>query len=296
MAHARAHPHVALGQLCFMDEHTAAGRAHFVDALAIDPDVALDHSVFLREIDWQARRAAYADAHRRYAAGTTARPELAATLRFYEGRACFDGGAWAEAQTCFLEALAGNPAATNTYYYLFLCAFYQGDHDTAERHASAYAGLGAPTFADVVRALAGDKRGEVGAIVKFLADRAFAQKRVAGSRDLNHVIACLKDSADAWNNHAFLCRETGFFPEALESYHHALEKEPDSPQLLNDAAVILQYHLPTPANLGKARTMYERVLQLADTMLADARNTGVVRERAQKAKIDAAANLAALSR
>jgi len=292
----RAHPHIALGQLAFMDQRTAAGRAHFVDALAIDPDASLDHNAFLIEIDWKTRRAAYAEAHRRYAAGTKAQPEKAATLRFHEGRACFDGGSWAEAQKCFEDALAGNPAATNNLYYLFRCAYYQDDHDAAERHAAKLGAISAPAFADMVRALPGDKRGEVGATIDFLAHRAYAGKRVENSRDLNHVVACLKDSADAWNNHAFLCRETGRFPDAWSSYQNALEKEPDSPQLLNDAAVILQYHMTSDENLKKARGMYERAVQLAGKMLADANITGVVRERAEKAKADATLNLAALPR
>jgi tetratricopeptide (TPR) repeat protein len=292
----RAHPHVSLGQLAFLDQRTAEGRAHFVDALAIDPDVSLDHNAFLIEIDWKARRAAYADAHRRYAAGTKAQREKAATLRFHEGRACFDGGSWAEAQKCFEDALAGNPAATNNLYYLFLCAHYQNDHDAAETHAAKLAAIGAPAFADVVRALPGDKRGEVGAIVGFLADRAYACKRVENSRDLNHVVACLKDSADAWNNHAFLCRETGRFPDAWSSYQNALLKEPDSPQLLNDAAVILQYHMTSPENLKKARGMYERAVQLAGKLLADVNTTGALRERIEQAKADATSNLAELPR
>src|SRR6185436_5294068 len=106
----------------------------------------------------------------------------------------------------------------------------------------------------------------------------------------------LKDSADAWNNHAFLCRETGRFPEAWSSYQNALEKEPDSPQLLNDAAVILQYHMTSPENVQKARGMYERAVKLADKMLADASITGAARDRIAQARTDATANLAALPR
>ena len=60
--------------------------------------------------------------------------------------------------------------------------------------------------------------------------------------------------------------------------------------------MVLQYHLPTPANLQQARTMYERALQFADKALADARVSGAERERATKAKADATANLAALPR
>ena len=145
-----------------------------------------------------------------------------------------------------------------------------------------------------MRALPGDQRGEIGAVVQYLADRSYKEGRIEASRDLNHVIACLKDSADAWNNHAFLCRETGRFPEALESYYHAQEKEPDSPQLLNDTAVILHHHLPTPENLAKARLMYERAIQAADRVLADSNTPAAARERAETARRDAKSNLADL--
>ncbi|MEO6595917.1 MAG: tetratricopeptide repeat protein [Planctomycetota bacterium] len=292
----RAHPHVALGQLAFLDRHTAEGRAHFLDALAIDPDVALDHGAFATELDWQGRRDAYAEAVRRYEAGTTAKPEKVATLRFYEGRAWFDGAAWADARRCFEQVVAANANAPNALFYLFLSAYRLGDYDTAERHAATYARLSAPAFADVLRGLSSEHRSEDAAILAFLGDRAFGKARIEASRDLNHVIACLVDSADAWNNHAFLCRETQRFDDAWSSYQNALEKEPDSPQLLNDAAVVLQYHLPSPANLEKARTMYERVLQLADKVLGDSSSDALARERASKAKTDAKANLAALPR
>ncbi len=292
----KPHPHAALGQLAWIDRKFDAARAHFGDALAVDPDAPVDHDGMWSGVDWQTRAAFYETVRKRYAAGTDALPSHAATLEFHEGRARFDGGQWADASALFDRALANNPAATNNHYYLFLCAYHAGEHDRAERHAAAYAAAGAPAFADVMRSLVGDRRAEVAAIVQFLADRAFAQHRVPASRDLNHVIACYKDSADAWNNHAFLCRETGRFDDALASYQHALEKEPDSPQLLNDCAVILQYHLPSEGNVQKARAMYERALQLAARQLADERVQGPERDRAQQAKRDAEANLRALAR
>jgi tetratricopeptide (TPR) repeat protein len=288
----RAFPHVALGRLAMIDQRTEQARQHLADALAIDPDAAIDHGVFDADPDWQRRREAYAAAGRRYAASAAAKPEKRATLHWYEGRALFAGGQWTESRQCFEAALAGNPGAITSHYYLALCSWRLDDHDAAEHHAAAFAASEAKAFADIVRALPGDQRGEIGAIVRYLADRAYKEGRIAQSRDLNHVIACLEDSADAWNNHAFLCRETGRFEDALASYHHAQEKEPDSPQLMNDTAVILHHHLPTPENLAKARLMYERALQAADKVLADGNAPEAARERARKARADAAANLA----
>lgn len=292
----RAHPHVMLARLEAIDKHDEAARKHLLDALAIDPDVAIDHSPFDRELGWQARAEAYAGARAVYERAAGAKPAKAATLRFHEGRARYEGNEWQAAAALFTQALADNPQSTNAHYYAAMCAFQLSDHDAAERHAAAYAATGAAAFADVVRGLQGEARGQVAAIVKFLADRAYQKGRIDHSRDLNHVLAYLLDSADAWNNRALLCRETGRHQDALLAYRRALEKEPDSPQLLNDCAVILQYHMPTPERLVEARSMYERAIALADKELGKTSLPADLRERIATARDDAKKNLAELPR
>ena len=131
-------------------------------------------------------------------------------------------------------------------------------------------------------------------MVRFLGDRAYQQQRIENSRDLNHVTACLKDSADAWNNHAFLCRETGTYQRAFTSYQYAIQREPDSPQLWNDAGVVLHYHLASPENLDRARAMYEQALTLAAALQADPAATEQQRAMAAKAAENARLNIAAL--
>ncbi|MBM3972649.1 MAG: tetratricopeptide repeat protein [Planctomycetes bacterium] len=293
---ARAHPFVALGEIAWLDRKPELARERFADALARDPEIAVDHDALCAGLDWQARAAFYASLRKRYDGVTDREPRKAAALAFQEGRARSDGREWQAARDLFAAALAADPAATNNRYYLFVCAWNLDDHDGAEEHGAAYATESAPRFADVLRGLPADKRSELAAVVQYLGDRAFQKGRVPASRDLNHALACFKDSADAWNNHAFLCRETGRFEDAWSSYQHALEKEPDSPQLLNDAAVVLQYHLASPERLAKARAMYDKAIQLADKQLGDERVTGAARERAQKARQDACANLDALPR
>ncbi|MBL8752421.1 MAG: tetratricopeptide repeat protein [Planctomycetes bacterium] len=292
----RPHPHVMLGQLRWIDKKPDQARAHYADALVLDPDVRIAHDELVAALSIPDRVAFYDAVRRRYEAGKDPQPAKVATLLFHAGRAWFEGAAWREAMEACRRAVQLNPAAANAHWYTFLAAYELGEHDIAEEHAAAYAAAGAAAFADVIRDLHGDRRGATGAIVEFLGNRAFAAKRLDRSRDLNHVVACLKDSADAWNNHAFLCRETGQFQAAWESYLHALEKEPDSPQLLNDGAVVLQYHLPTPEHLAKARTMYERAIQRADLLLADARTTEATRKTAAEAKANAQKNLQELGR
>ncbi len=288
----RAFARMMLGQIAALDRDDAAALEAWGDALAIDPTTRVDHSWITTRTDPATRREFYRRARERHMVRQHADPVKAATLLFYEGLALYSQGNWQPARELFEQSRQQNPAFTNADYYGAMCAWRLGDQDGAELLAASYAAASAVGFADVLRALPPEQRSEVAGIVQFLADRAFGAQRVDRSRDLNHVTACLLDSADAWNNYAFLCRETSRFDDAYAGYEHAIEKEPDSPQLWNDAAVILQYHLPSPANHDKAREMYRHAIELADHTLTDGGSTELARDRAKKARDDAQKNLA----
>jgi tetratricopeptide (TPR) repeat protein len=291
----RAHPHVALSQLAAMDGKDAEAKEHLRDALAIDPDTRVDHALLTAGLDWRARLEFYRRIQERFQDTTKLPENLRAprigSLQFQIGRAQLDGLQFEPARASFREAIANNPGAKNAYYYCFLAAYYLDDYDEAEQQAAEYARASAPGFADVLRALDPQQRVQIADMVRYLGDRAYQQKRIGNSRDLNHVTACLKDSADAWNNHAFLCRETQQYQRAYESYQHAIEKEPASPQLWNDAAVVLHYHQPTEANLLKAQKMYRKAIDLATKVLADRDASEATRQYAQEAQANARANL-----
>jgi len=296
----RAHPHVALSQLASIDGKSEEAKAHLRTALTIDPDVAVDHDMLTAGMSQQQRLAFYQGLRETFTKASTLptamRAKKIATLQFHEGRAQLDGLQFAAARASFRLAMAGDPKAKNAHYYCFLAAYYLKDYDDSEQHAATYARAGAPAFADVLRAVSASDRVQIAEMILFLGNRAYTAKRIENSRDLNHVIACLKDSADAWNNHAYLCRETKQFKSAYSSYQHAIEKEPTSAQLWNDAAVVLQYHLPTAKNLAKARTMYEQSLQLATKTLADKSISEQQRTFAEEAQVNARANIAELDK
>lgn len=296
----RAHPHVSLSKFASLDGKPAEARKHLVDALAIDPETSVDHDLLTKGKDWQQRRDFYRELRTRFEAGNQLPPVVrarkASALQFHEARALLEGLQFGEARQAFQAVQQADPGADNANYYLFLCAYYQKDYDGAENYAAEYARRSAPGFADVLRGLPTDQRVQIAAMVQYLGDRAYQQKRIPNSRDLNHVTACLKDSADAWNNHAFLCRETGKFARAFTSYQYAIQKEPDSPQLWNDGGVVLQYHLATPENLKKARTMYEKAIELAGKVLADPKATAQQKGFAKEAVKNARLNLAELDK
>jgi tetratricopeptide (TPR) repeat protein len=292
----RAHPHLLLAQLALLDGKETIARGHLLDALAIDPDATSDHSLLQNHLDWQAQAATYAALRERYRARSDQRAAKLATLHWYEGRALYAGGEWAAARAQFDLALANNPHAHSAHFYAAFASYRLDDFDAAERHAAAYAADQAVAFAEFLKELAAAERAAVASQLQFLADRAYRANRREAARDLNHVLALLVDSADAWNNRALLCRDTGRFEAALDAYRRAVELEPDSPQLLNDYAVVMQYHLPTPTNLARARDLYQRAVQLADAQLRDANLPPATRERVQQAREHARQNLAALPR
>jgi tetratricopeptide (TPR) repeat protein len=126
------------------------------------------------------------------------------------------------------------------------------------------------------------------------------------ARDLLEVL-CDADpeDADLWNNYAFLCRETAgsyrsagkrfdpavLYERAYAAYERALAIDDTSPRLLNDTALILQYHLHR--DLDRARELYERAVELADEALAGTLDPITAREM-RSARTDARSNLSRL--
>ena len=132
--------------------------------------------------------------------------------------------------------------------------------------------------------------------VAFLAQDAMVKGQHAASRDLNHVLAAIVDRSDAWNNYAFMARESGEYDKSEAAYRHALEIQPESGQLMNDLGVILHYHKGTPENLVEARKLYMAAQVAAEKVLADANATPEKKAIAQKTMNDAKGNIVAMEK
>ncbi len=123
-----------------------------------------------------------------------------------------------------------------------------------------------------------------------LAKKADQEGALALSRELNHALGIYRNLPEEWNNYAFLCRETGKYEEAWRAYQKALALSPKDPQLLNDGALILQYHLHR--DLAKARTMYLQAIRFGQEILASKKAGKEEKKRARGAIRDAKGNLA----
>jgi len=131
------------------------------------------------------------------------------------------------------------------------------------------------------------------ASLQFLADQAVEKRRGDSARDLLAIAWDLTpDDPALCNDYAFLCRETGRHEESWRAYSRLVELAPGQPRYLNDAALILSDYLKK--DLALARSLYERAIAAADSLLADPRASDVTREMAASAKRDATSNLAKL--
>ena len=284
----RADAHVQVGNIYGQRDNREQALVAFGKALAVNPLAAVNHGWVAQVATPQRRAEFYAQALEAHASAT---PATIAGLVWWRARAEFDRGDYTAAFPLFVTA-AETERYANARFYATLCAFRAENREDAETQAATYAGQSPAKFAGFVETQ--PNKDEIVKILQALADQSFTNKRLARSRDLNRVLALVTGTVDHWNNFAFLARETKKFAWSLEGYERALELEPDSPRLLNDAAVILQYHLPGEGNRERARQMYLRAVKLADAILLDKGASDEQRKVATSAKSDARGNLARL--
>ncbi len=280
---------VKLGDLKAWNGELEPALEYYGRALGQDPRAQVNHD-WVRTNTKPERRLALYDEAARALRGRGTDAAQVALVEFYAALAQFDAKQWSTAKRRFAATVAANPEFTNAHYYAMLAAYWDGDHELAEQQGVQFATRAARPFADLLRQLDSDARDTAVNILEFLAARCFKAGRMAQSRDLNHVLAWVRQTAVTWNNYAFLCRETAKYEDSLVGYEHALELEPEDPQLLNDAAVILQYHLASEENLARAKEMYERAIRNAEQVLREGGEGDRV-ARARQAMQDARGNL-----
>lgn len=289
----RAFPHKLLGDVHAWNDNPGQALVCYGKALGLDPGAPVNHDWLASATKPAALIELYTKALAEYRARPNAEPRRTAVATWYLGKALFQDKQFAPAREQMRAAYAANPDYQNSLYYEWLASYWLGDHDAAEQEAATYARLAPAGFADLLRSL--PDRSQTLPILSFLAARAFKAGRLPASSALNHVLALVENSAQAWNNYAFLCREAGSHQESLVAYERALELEPDSPQLLNDTAVILHYHLVSDENRKRAQQMYEQAVALAQKQLASNTLDDAGKARVEQALKDARANLAKMA-
>lgn len=288
----RAYPHVQLGNIYGWIPNIEQALREYETALSLDARCAVNHTWVEQRTPPERRIELYQKAAASYREKAGFDAAAAAILDWYHAYALYQAKKFGEAYELFSSTVEANAAYLNSRCYAMLSAYWNGKHDDAEEQAARYAAEAPKNFADTVRGE--PQKSEIIAVLEFLVRRTHEAGRVERCRSISHVLAMLLDTERHWNNYAFLCRQTGEFEASLVGYETALGIAPDSPQVLNDAAVILQYHLPTPENLQRARSYYRRAITESDKILKDAAASNDDISRARQAKKDATANLGKL--
>jgi tetratricopeptide (TPR) repeat protein len=287
----RPFPHKMLGNLQSWLGNTPAALGHYRQALVIDPQTSIDHAWVAQNIAADQRLSFYDATLQEYRQRSDANPANTIILDFHAARALMDKESWADAQGRFEKVLRYSPSDPGSLYYAMISAFWAEDMEAAEKHAAAHAVQSPAGFADLIRGLADSERENSLTVLSLLARQSYEAERLDNGRDINRVLAYVTNTVVHWNNYAFLCRETERFEDSLAAYRRALRIEPDSPQLLNDAGVILQYHLTGTETREQARAYYKRAIAVAEELLQDPDTAPESLELARQAMRDAEANL-----
>jgi tetratricopeptide (TPR) repeat protein len=258
----RVKAHQKLGELCAWNGDRNGALAKYADALAIDPATGVSHDWIRRNITAKQRFAFYSKAAKAHRERSKADKKKVALLIFYAAFARYDQKKWKEAEDLFLQSVNANPDYVNSYYWAMWAAIQGEAFERAARHCASFATVAPKAFADIIRKIE-PKESRDSAIQQLerFATGAYQDGRLAMARDISRVLAGVLDTAEKWNNYAFLCRETRMYKESLAAYENALGVEPEDPQLLNDCAVILDFHLGTADQIRQAERVHRRLMK-----------------------------------
>lgn len=213
-----------------------------------------------------------------------------ATVLYYLGFAYFLDCEYEKSIKTYSDSSKINKAyASAASYYIFRSAFELGDHDRSMREFLKVM-KNDPEGLAYFMENDGDFTKKVYPSLNFLAYKLVNEGRMKEARDLNgQVLKVVVNDAALYNNYAFLCRETRLYEASYAAYVKALEIEPDNPVYLNDAALILHYHLRR--DLEEAERLYVKAQKDAKRIIDDPNRSRTDVAAAKVALRDARNNL-----
>ena len=242
------------------------------------------------------------------------RPE-SSTLHWWNGFALFENAKMPEAETEFRRAVELWPAYTNSWYYVFRCAYHQQKFSESIEALRKNWQL-APDA--LVAALAGQPELNFSILEYLVGWCADPEKHagVANNADAALLSEMLTRAAPTqaryWNNLGLFLRDQGdalkadkgkdadpaelqkLWEAAFAAYSQTLEIEPGNPNYLNDTAVMLHYYLKR--DYDKALAMYEKAAKRAEEELARKDLSPELRDVIKIAKRDSNNNIVKVKR
>jgi tetratricopeptide (TPR) repeat protein len=292
----RAVIHTKLGNLHAWNAEVKQAITEYRDALCLKPSARVNHDWIAKNMPAKERFAFYEKLGEDYRNQPNADDKKTGIFAWYGAAALVADKQYKLGEELYIISVQLNPSYASGYYYAMYSAyFYRKDEESALLHAAEYAKRNPIQFADLVRAVPMQHRDELTKLVRYFAKRAKDLGFPAASRDLNHVLAAIVDTADAWNNFAFMARESGEFKKSEAAYRNALTIQPNSGQLMNDLGVILHYHKGTLEDLDEAEKLYKSAGKAATRVLRTSKSSKEAKVTAKKTVSDAKLNLSKLS-
>jgi tetratricopeptide (TPR) repeat protein len=232
-----------------------------------------------------------------------------AWMLWWLGWARFSAADWTRSEEAFLRALELEPDLANSWFYVGLARQYRKDSEGALQ--AMHAGWDAnPTEMIRTAAGAGGALRAFEALLGWCAtqkparnlDAAFLAEMLAEAmpeepRHWNNLGLFLRDEGEYLERQAYRKKAPAPDPAVLEdlyarsyrAYLRALELNPGDPQLINDTALMLAYHLD--GDLAEVERMYRRALALVDDTLAGTDLSSDDRTRFEQTSKDIGLNL-----
>ena len=254
-------------------------------------------------------RAALESARSRFEARTGTERAREATLLWWLGWARFQVADWSASEEAFLACMSASPAITNAWFYVGLARQYRKDSEGAL--AAMHAGWDADpaTMVSTAAAAQGSLRTFEG-LLEWCASREPARNLDAAFL-AELLTRAYPEEPRHWNNLGLFLRDEGerleiaahqdggpapdaallsdLYERSYAAYEHALALTPDDPQVINDTALMLQYHLERDADSAEA--MYRRSIALSNERLAAPDLSADDRARFEQTLSDATGNL-----
>lgn len=283
-----------LGDVSFFQGDTPQSLRWYIEGLARDPRKGANGRWLQKQLAPMKLMDLYIKAARRFAElGTKPTKDRSLLLRKAASLAFLIPN-WKLCKSLSEEAYKLDPSWKDGLYYFAIANYSIGDMDAALLGMGTYA-VQAPERLDATLRSGSRAQGrDLADKLVFLAGKAWRKGQALPSRAMNRALAVYVDDANSWNNYAFLCRETRAYEQSWKAYGKALEKSPRDPRLLNDAAVILQYHLHR--DLAKARKMYEQAILEGKRLLRNRTASKAAKKDARQAISDAKGNLKLLKK
>lgn len=232
-----------------------------------------------------------------------------AALLWWLGWARFGAAEWAASEEAFLKGLELAPGISNGWYYVALARHYRKDPEGALAAMRAGWEADPASLAGTAAASGGGVRGLEG-LIGWCATQEPARNLDAAF--LAEVLTrAFPDEPRHWNNLGLFLRDEGerqeiaayhgegpapddavladLYEGSFAAYERALALTPDDPQVINDTALMLQYHLDRDQE--RVEAMYRRSIALSEERLADADLSPDDRARFEQTREDARGNL-----